>query len=123
MITITLADTYPPSHNLTWAGVHWGNRRALADQMRWHMAIEAKAQYPGLRIVNQVDILITAYAGRGQRAIDADNIEAKSWIDGLVDVGILKNDSPKYVRTVSLRTIDTKEETMTVIEIREVESG
>lgn len=47
------------------------------------------------------------YWPKGIRARDADSLASltKPWMDALVDLGWLKNDSPKYVPTVSYTSV------------------
>jgi len=57
-----------------------------------------------------------------KRLCDADGISAKAAIDGLVRGGILKDDSPKYVKEVTFSQ-EKGEEEKTIIEIEELEDG
>ena len=52
-----------------------------------------------------------------KRLADADGISGKAAIDGLVQEGILRNDSPQYVNEVSYSQEKTKSDEYTVIEI------
>ncbi len=64
-------------------------------------------------------ILVHSYR---HRLADADGISAKAAIDGLILSGVLKDDSPKYVKEVRYRQtkISTKEPESTVVTIEEV---
>ena len=54
---------------------------------------------------------------RRHRLCDADGISAKALIDGLVNCGLLKDDSPEYVESVSYSQEKSKiEETIITIE-------
>ena len=66
-----------------------------------------------------VHITLTAY--RTGRALDADGIapSAKAAIDGLVDAGLLPDDSPKFVHAVTYRTAPKASANVLVIEIKE----
>ena len=59
------------------------------------------------------------------RLTDADNCCAKYAIDGIVEAGILRDDSPKYVQSVTHEQVKVKNksEEKTVIEIEEVVHG
>lgn len=51
------------------------------------------------------------------RATDADGISAKAVIDGIVQAGLLKDDSPAYVKEVTFSQETTKGPEVTVITI------
>lgn len=98
-----------PSWNQHYAGVHWAKRAEQA--LLWHdlVAVAAGQATP---FTEPVHIIVTRY---GRRAIDCDNVCAKLAIDGLVKAGVIENDSPKYVESVTLRSKAGDPET--VIEI------
>lgn len=54
-----------------------------------------------------VHIKVTAYR---KRVIDASNCNAKLLEDGLVKAGILKDDSPKYVDSMTTRCVKSDQE-------------
>jgi Holliday junction resolvase RusA-like endonuclease len=56
-----------------------------------------------------------------QSRSDADGISAKAAIDGLVHAGLLKDDSPKYVKEVSYSQ-EKGEPEETIITLTEVDS-
>lgn len=55
------------------------------------------------------------------RLADSDGISAKAAIDGLVHCGVLRDDSPEFVKEVRFKQVKvkTKEDQKTVIEIEE----
>ena len=63
-------------------------------------------------------VCISIYSIR-KRLVDTDGISAKAVIDGIVKVGLLEDDSPKYVQEVRYSQEKGTEE-KTVITIREV---
>ena len=66
-----------------------------------------------------VSIAVCSYR---TRATDIDNVSAKAILDGLVNCGILQDDSAKYVKEVTYSQVKVKnrEEEKTVITITEV---
>jgi len=52
-----------------------------------------------------------------KRLADADGTSAKAVIDGLIHAGILKDDSPEYVKEVTYSQEKTQGEEMTIIEL------
>ena len=57
---------------------------------------------------------ITSYRNR---LIDIDNICVKFVIDGLVEAGVLVDDSPEFVESVEVLQVKSKDE-KTLVEIR-----
>lgn len=45
---------------------------------------------------------------KGKRALDSSNICDKLYEDGLVQAGVIKDDSPDYVRMVSKESVPNK---------------
>jgi Holliday junction resolvase RusA-like endonuclease len=52
-----------------------------------------------------------------KRLVDVDNISAKALIDGLVNAGVLEDDSPKHVDEVRLKQLQSDDE-RTIVQIR-----
>ncbi len=61
--------------------------RYMISEARWPVAVHWTLHFP-----------------KGQRAVDCDNCVSalKSWIDAIVMLDWLPNDSPKYIRTVAV---------------------
>ena len=81
------------------------NWRAKAPITKaWREAACAVARPESSRSFEGVHIIVRAH--RTGRAIDADAVAstAKACIDGLVDAGVLVDDSPKYVHAVTYLT-------------------
>lgn len=55
-----------------------------------------------------------------RRLADSDGVSGKYAIDGLIHAGILKDDSPKYVKEVSFSQEKTKGKEKTIITIHAV---
>ena len=101
-----------PSSNSFYAGMHSAKRSKLAN--RWHAQVVAcvkkqrvgkwQGEYP-------VRIEVECRFGKSKRGYDADNtsVTAKMSIDGLVHAGVIVDDSPRYVRTVSLSSVKTSD--------------
>lgn len=64
-----------------------------------------------------VTIVVTKYVKN--RNTDVDNIRIKGLLDGLVDAGILKNDSLKYIKKVILQAEVSNTKTGIELEIIE----
>lgn len=93
---IVLENERPLSWNKLYAGKHWSVRKTAADAAHALMrcAVGADAE----KFTEPVRIRVTAYFK--SRPLDADNICAKLYIDGLIG-RILEDDSPKYVAEVT----------------------
>ena len=99
------------SWNKLYAGMHWSQRSKLADE--WHELVfyECKIQ----KIPKFLDIYVRIISTL-KKPLDADNICAKIIIDGLVLAGIIKDDTPRYVKAVTLISKKGNEE-LTKVEI------
>ena len=56
-----------------------------------------------------------------KRLADADGVSGKAAIDGIVQAGILQDDSPEYVKEVSYSQEKTKGDEYTIIEVFSVD--
>ena len=99
---IILEGERPVSWNRFYSGMHWTVRKEEADRVHDLVGWAVKEQCPDLKFTSRVDIHITAYF-KG-RALDADNITAKLFIDGLVHAGVIENDTRKFVRRVTTQS-------------------
>lgn len=85
--------------NKIYSGMHWGSRKSIVD--KYHKAIkDSKVKIPKDRDIVK-DLIITFYFEN--RPLDCSNcfFMAKCCEDGLVKMGVLIDDSPKYVRSVT----------------------
>ncbi len=100
--------TKHPSLNEWLSGTHW--RKKAADKIRFEEEIlwELKAQsFPRLRKCVQINV--TAFRSR---TLDVDNValSAKFFADALRMGGYIKNDTPEFIKSVTLQSqkINTK---------------
>ena len=99
---IVLMDERPTSWNQFYAGQHWSKRVQMAKDKHW---LIRTALDPSIQpFTEPVDITITAYFKN--KPLDADNICAKLYIDGLCG-RVLEDDSPKWVRSVTTSSMLT----------------
>lgn len=98
-IHITI-DTTAGSGNADHAGRHWSARAEQAGTERHQGKIAALQQTEAWQRPFPVlaEVVCTVYFDN-KRLRDADNIQIKSFIDGLVDAGVLVDDNWKYVRS------------------------
>lgn len=115
-LVIVLDGERPPSWNKYYAGVHYRERKRDADRM--HLLMIAALNGRPARIVKPVEITVTAYF-KG-RQLDSDNIVAKGYVDGLVRAGLLVNDTPRYVDSVTTRSRKDKHRPRVEIVVREL---
>ena len=99
ILTITLPDVCPPSWNKFYAGMHWAERKRLADEA--HDLIRCYLPHDWQPITVPVAIRYDAHQVRPQ---DADNIASKLYTDGLVRAGVLAGDDWRHVRAVTTAT-------------------
>lgn len=111
----TIPDTLP-SLNGIYAGQHWTKRARLANE--WHtitiLACKGAFLFDGM-----VDIFVTCTFPPGARLLDPDNLAAKLVIDGLKGL-VIHDDSPRYVRTVTLGPCVRGERAETTVIVRGV---
>lgn len=98
-IEITIPEKV--SLNAIYAGMHWRRRKELADL--YH---EEVLELKGKLKVEEYPVLITYEWHFVKNALDSLNCAYMSKMieDGLVKVGVLENDSPKFVRRSMLDT-------------------
>ena len=99
ILTITLPDACPPSWNRFYAGMHWAERKRIADEA--HTLIRCYLPFNWQPITVPVSIRYDAYQVRPQ---DADNIASKLYTDGLVRAGVLAGDDWRHVQAVTTAT-------------------
>ncbi len=98
---IILPDYECPSWNFLNARCHWSKRSELAREA--HEFVRAMVVINHLKPVTKpVHITITAHQ---IRPTDPDNVCDKFIIDGLRLAGILKDDTNKYVLSVTTTTL------------------
>ena len=101
---IVLDGERPQSLNKIYSGVHWTKRKAEADRV--HTLVRAALPLVYKPFDVPVRIVVTAYFKN--RPLDASNIFAKVYEDGLVG-HLLVDDSPQYVTEIATRSrVDRK---------------
>ena len=77
---------------------------ASARRALWDQGVESLTVIP---LTPPITLAWTLYWPKGTRARDADGCAdlLKAWQDAMVDLGWLKNDSPRYVRRVSYESV------------------
>lgn len=113
--TATIPATLP-SLNGIYAGQHWTKRARLANE--WH-TITILACKGAFLFERQVDIHVACTFPPGARLLDPDNLAAKLVIDGLKGL-VIQDDSPRYVRTVTLGPCVRGDAAITTVFISEV---
>lgn len=93
-------DGAPMSWNVLYASPHWSVRRRIVGAIREQVyyAVVGGLGSPVEMLDSPVDVSIVAYSSR---PVDADNICAKVYIDGLVGL-LLPDDNYQVVRQVCL---------------------
>lgn len=109
--TIILPGERPVSWNQFYAGQHWRARKAEVDRV--HLAVRAvidpeAEDWPP----PPLDVTVRAYFDK--RPLDADNVAAKLYIDGLIGWAF-PDDSPEHVRSV--RTVSLRDAASPRVEI------
>jgi hypothetical protein len=96
--------------------MHWTKRRALAKTVQWDIISQVRSL--GVNSCLEVRITYTAYR---HRLMDWDNFASSFKLigDGLKAAGVIKDDSPKFVRDFVLRqeAIKRSEKARTVVRV------
>lgn len=77
--------------------VNWAKGAKLKNDETLIVALTAKAQLRGVKIIKPVLVDISWFEQNSKRDIDNIASGVKFILDGLVQAGVLKNDSQKYV--------------------------
>ena len=106
-VVVVLVGERPISWNKFYSGMHWAKRKELADRM--HMLMRAALSYPD-EITDRFEekVYITVRAYMKSPMMDADNICAKMYIDGLKEA-VIYDDDWRYVKSVTTETNHDKE--------------
>jgi len=116
-VTLILEDEQPMSWNKIYAGLHWSERKEEAARV--HLAVRA-ALDPDLPIFDKpVAITVTAYFKNKRFQLDASNIPAKIYEDGLIG-WLIDDDSPQYVQSVTTVSLIDQNNPRVLIEIKEI---
>ena len=119
-ITLTLLGEKPISWNKMYTGQHWSKRNAEAARV--HLAVRA-ALDPNAAIFNTpVSITVRAYFKDKRGQLDASNIAAKLYEDGLIG-WLITDDKPEYVRSMTTVSLLDRQSPRLEIEIKEVLDG
>ena len=123
MKKLKLVFPYPPSELLPNKHTHWSVKAKAAREAReqgYYAILEQRGttDKPQLK---SVALDITWYPPKG-KVSDHDGLlsASKSYLDSLVDSGIIIDDSPKVIKLVSLHVGDKGDRPRTEIIIREV---
>lgn len=96
---------------------HWSSRSQAKQILWWQIKVALlKAKVPHNPILTAVEIDFVFYV---KRPIDVDNTAgtAKMIIDYLREWGLLRNDSPKYVKKLTLQVITGQDREYAVVTI------
>lgn len=111
MLHITIPVPEKVSSNAIYSGMHWAKRKALADL--YHNSL---IEYRNERITDYPVTLSFIFNWKS-RALDCSNTFfcAKLLEDALVQMGVLKDDSPQYVFEVSVISQKGERDEVTIL--------
>lgn len=115
MATIIIPNERPKSWNDYYAGQHWRKRQVEAQRV--HAMV--RAHLPQDAAVAEQPVHITVRAYFDKRPLDASNICAKFYEDGLIG-WLIEDDSPAYVAGVTTYSLIDKEFPRVEIDVEEV---
>ena len=117
LLTLHLDGEVAPSWNRFYSGEHWVVRRDVAAEAHWIVKASLPPDTPAIT----VPVCIRYDATFTIHPLDADNVMAKLYTDGLVAAGVLAGDDWRRVRGVTVYSHKGQEPGIT-ISIYEAES-
>ena len=103
-----MLKSIPPSANqiMRW---HWAQRKRLRSQLQWELTAalaDLGMKLPPLlygKTAPKRRVTITVYR---PRRLDPDNAGPKILLDAMRDIGLIRNDSPKWLELVVEQKIE-----------------
>lgn len=118
--TLILPDEQPASWNKMYTGQHWSKRKEEVDRV--HLAVRVALDPDWPMFDRPVHITVTVYFKNKRVQLDASNIPAKLYEDGLIG-WLIVDDSPQYVRSMTTVSLLDRDNPRVELEIREVSDG
>ena len=115
-------QSIPPSMNQVMR-MHWAERKRLRSQLQWELtaalADVGRKLPPPLygKAAPRRRVTITTYR---PRRLDPDNAQPKILLDAMRDIGLIRNDSPRWLELVVNQAIE-KRDCRTEIKIEDME--
>lgn len=117
--TLVLEGERPLSWNKLYAGLHFRQRADYAAAKHLQVVAAVREQFGIVTpVARRVRLTVRAYFDH--HPMDASNICAKLYEDGLVAAGVLFDDSPQYVAAMTTESYIDKRRPRVEIEITEV---
>lgn len=101
-MTIIIPDEKPVSWNKYYSGDHWSKRNNEAKRVHWLVRAHLDPESPIFNTL--VDIEVVVYFENNKVRLDASNITAKFYEDGLIGY-LIENDSWRQVRSMKTVTL------------------
>lgn len=119
-VTLTLEGEQPMGLNRLITRTHWSDRNAEVGRV--HLAVRAALDPTCKPFYKPVAITVRAYFRNKRVQLDASNIPAKLYEDGLIG-WLIEDDSPKYVRSMTTVSLLDRQTPRVEIEIKEIEDS
>lgn len=114
----------PPSTNQL-ERMHWAVKKKLREKFTWEL-LSVLSETPWEPVpkdeIPKMKAAIIVYRGKGMKMLDEDNLAGgmKPLIDAIRDVGLIRNDSPKWFKLDSPRQERDRENSRVEIELTPV---
>jgi hypothetical protein len=115
-VTLILEDEQPIGLNRLLAREHWTIRNEEVTRVKLAVRVAIDPNEP--MFDKPVAITIRAYFKNKSVQLDASNVPAKLYEDGLID-WLIKDDSPQYVRSMTTVSLLDRQNPRIEIEIKE----
>ena len=116
-MTINVPWIGPPTNKM-YAGQHWSRRKITADTGHMATFVEVR-EFVGNRFKKPVTLTFTPHHNGRLYDLDGYLYTCKIIIDGLVKAGLLKDDSQKYVRGITILPTVKSEDRFMQVDIEE----
>lgn len=116
-VKLILPDEKPISWNKMYSGRHWSERSAEAKRV--HMVVRAALDPEWAIFDVPVAITVTAYFKNKRVQLDASNIAAKFYEDGLIG-WLITDDKPAYVQSMTTVSLLDRSNPRVEIEVRAI---
>jgi Holliday junction resolvase RusA-like endonuclease len=116
-----LLSSIPPSANEVMR-MHWAQRKRLRSRLQWELAAalaDIGMKLPPLlygKMAPKRRVTVTVYR---PRRLDPDNAQPKILLDAMRDIGLIRNDSPRWLELVVNQHVE-KCDCRTEIEVEDI---
>lgn len=117
-VTLILEDEQPMGLNKLITRIHWDERREEVSRVK--LMVRAALDPNDPVFDNPVAITVRVYFKNKRVQLDASNVPAKLYEDGLIG-WLIKDDKPEFVRSMTTVSLIDRDNPRVEIEIEEID--